>query len=149
MMIKKLAQNVRIQESTGNNRFYRRRLQDIRIWKHIADKGFELAAVRLCQGFRYICWGGLIRTSSWSERVYRSYNPEYDNWAENTLDYLLGCKRDYLTWADQCEHAGVSHRAAMDILFFGYSLNEVEKVYRRRHGWALSNMMQSFEFYRK
>lgn len=130
-------------------RFYRRRLQDIRVWKQICDKGFEKAAVKLCRGFSYMCWNGRIRTSSWSERISRSFNLEGDSLSECSLEYLSRCKKDYLAWIAECEEADVCHRATMDILFFGYSLGEVEKVYRRRHGWGLSNLMQCLELYRK
>lgn len=130
-------------------RLFRKRLQDVRIWNQICAAGFEAAAVRLCRGYGFICFGGQLRTSSWSERINKSYNPDSDSLSENCFDYLLRCKRDYLAWAEECDKAGINHRAVIDVLFFGRNLQEVEKIYRHRHGWALSNMLQSFEFYRK
>ena len=128
---------------------YRRRLQDIRIWRHINEKGFERVAVRLCQGYKFICWGGRMRTSSWSEKISRSYHQDVDSFNNDSLDYLMHCKKDYLHWADACEQEGVNHRAVMEIIFFGRNTTEVERMFRHRHGWALKNMMQAFELYRK
>lgn len=149
-MVKKKNSQIILNETPFQaNRLNRRRLQDIRIWNQICRHGFEQAAVRLCRGFGFICRGGRLQTCSWSERISRSYNPDGGDLSENTLDFLLRCKKDYLAWAEQCANAGVNHRAVMDVLFFGRSVREVEKIYCHRHGWAISNLIQSLELYRK
>ncbi len=132
-----------------NNRFFRRRLQDSRIWKQICAAGYEWAAIRLCRGYSYIVNGGRVKTSSWAEKVSASYNPDRGCLADFNLDYLQRCKYDYLRWFDSCLEAGLNPRAAMDILFFGCGLDEVERAYRRRHGWAIKNLLQAIELYRK
>lgn len=132
-----------------NNRFFRRRLQDSRIWKQICAAGYEWAAIRLCRGYAYMVNGGRVKISSWSEKVSASYNPERGEAADSDLEYLQRCKYDYLRWFDSCLEAGLNPRAAMDILFFGCGLDEVERAYRHRHGWALKNLLQCLELYRK
>ncbi len=130
-------------------RLFRKRLQDMRIWNQICAAGFEAAAVRLCRGYGFMCFGGRLRTSSWSERICKSCNPDGGNLSDASLDYLVRCKREYLAWVDECVCAKINHRAVMDILFFGRNLQEVEKIYCRRHGWAILNLMQAIELYRK
>ena len=124
-------------------------LQDIRIWNKIRDNGYEWAAIRLCHGFSYLCQSFPIRVSLLQERICNSYNPDTLVGIDDKLIYLTRCRADYLDWADNCEKHNISHHAAIDILFFGRHCREVEKIYRHRHGWAINNLMQSFEFYRK
>lgn len=149
MVKKKNSQIIFNENQHQARRLNRRRLQDIRIWQRICQHGFELAAVRLCRGFGFICRGGRLQTCSWSERISRSYNPDGGDLSENTLDFLLRCKKDYLAWVNQCVDAGVKYQAAIEILFFGRGTEEVEKIYCRRHGWAMTNLLQCLELYRK
>ena len=130
-------------------RFFRRRLQDARIWNQIRTAQMENAAIGICRGFAYLTDGGRVPVSSWSEKVSASYNIHGAEVGEDKLLYMGRLRRDYLAWADACRDAGLCHRAAIDILFFGDSVGQVEKKYRRRHGWAMRNLMQSLEIYRK
>lgn len=132
-----------------NTHLNRRRLQDVRLWNKIRNSGYEHVAIRLCRGYAFLCWGADMRVSSWTERVSSSYNPISGLGDDEKLLYLTRCKQDYLNWIEECIKCGVWYRAVMDILFFGKSYKDVEKIYRHRHGWAISNMMQAFELYRK
>ncbi len=132
-----------------NNRLYRRRLQDVRIWKQIRERGFDVAAVRLSLGYSFWCHGLGMRISSWAEKVYNSYKQEGGDLPEGRLEYLSRCRKDYLRWVDECVRCGVNHHAAMDILFCGKNNRDVEKYYHRRHGWGIDNLMQALELYRK
>lgn len=149
MVTKNSASFIFVGQAKEPTRFYRRRLQDARIWNRIRAQGYEDVAANLCYGFAYLCWGGRAITSSWCERVSTSFNPNPENLSEGRIEYLQHCRKDYLAWADECQKHGIKHRAAMDILFFGKGTKEVEQIYGRRHGWAMSNLLQSFEFYRK
>ncbi|MBE6453013.1 MAG: hypothetical protein E7012_05955 [Alphaproteobacteria bacterium] len=128
---------------------YKKNLQDIRIWKKIRANGYEWVAIRLCRGYSYLCQVKSMKVSSWMEKVCYSFNPDGYGADEDKLLYLMRCRHDYLEWADNCEKNGVSHHAAMDILYFSKSCHDVERMNRHRHGWAISNLMKSFEFYRK
>lgn len=130
-------------------RFFRRKLQDVRIWKQITVAGLEWAAQRICRGYSYIVQGGNVRVSSWTERVSTSYNHHGGGAEVSDWEYLQRCKQDYLRWVDACRQRGVCSPAAMDILFFGSQAREIEQRYRRRHGWAISNLLQALELYRK
>lgn len=133
----------------GSPRFFRRKLQDVRIWKQITAAGYEWAALRICRGYSYIVQGGNVRVSSWTERVSTSYNHHCGGAEISGWEYLQRCKQDYLHWVDICRRQGVCAPAAMDILFFGCQVREIEQRYRRRHGWAMSNLLQALELYRK
>lgn len=124
-------------------------LQDLKVWKKIRETGYEWAAVRLCRGYAFLCQVNTIKVSSWSERICISLNQDVYTSEEDRLLYLSSCRKDYLDWADKCEAKGISHLAAMDILYFGENCKFVERKYCHRHGWAMSNLIQSFEFYRK
>ncbi|MBE6447916.1 MAG: hypothetical protein E7018_01275 [Alphaproteobacteria bacterium] len=125
------------------------RLQDSRIWNRIRNAGCEWAAVRLCKGFSYLCWGASLPISSWAERVQKSYNPYADDTDENRIEYMSRCRQDYLQWVDTCRQHNINSGAAIDILYFGRNTKDIEKIYCRRHGWAISNLMQALDLYRK
>ena len=118
MVTKNSASFIFVGQAKEPTRFYRRRLQDARIWNRIRAQGYEDAAANLCYGFAYLCWGGRAITSSWCERVSTSFNPNPENLSEGRIEYLQHCRKDYLAWADECQKHGIKHRAAMDILFF-------------------------------
>lgn len=130
----------------GRKRLCRRRLQDARLWEQIEGNHLERAAIRLCRGYSYICWGGRIKTSSWVECGISSRDP-FLCMEDDSLDYLIRCKKEYLRWAEECDRNKLHRTAVMDILFFGKSAGEVEKNYRKRHGWAVKNLVEALKLH--
>lgn len=124
----------------------RRRIQDARIWNCIEDNHYEREALRIIRGFHYICWGGMCRARSLIDSCERS-GFEGELGYEGFMDYLRRCKDDYLSWAEACKKDRVCHRAIVDLLYFAQSAKEVEKNYRKRHGWALRNLIKGLGLY--
>lgn len=143
-MVQKIKQN-----QSRFSQKHRISLQEAKVWNKVRKYGYEWQAVRLCRGYAFLCQVNSIRVSSWNEKVCVSINSDNYGSEEERLLYLSGCRRDYLNWADKCELNGISHLAAIDILYFGESCKSVEYKYRHRHGWAMRNLIQSFDFYRK
>ena len=131
----------------GRRRFCRRRVQAARLWEQIESNNLERAAIRLCRGYSYICWGGRIKTSSWVETGISSRDSLF-NLSDDSLDYLIRCKDEYLRWAAECDKNSLNRVAVMDILFFGKSAGEVEKFYHKRHGWAIKNLVAALKLHK-
>lgn len=127
-------------------RWCRRRVQDERIWRQIGDQHLEREAIRICRAFHFITFGRGIRTSQLVESFERSGLESFLN-DQDFLDYLIRCKEDYLKWINLCKKEKIQYYAIIDILYFGLSITEVEKSYRKRHGWAMKNLVQGLKLY--
>ena len=146
--VTKFNSNTLISNNDNLKKIISKRLQDRRLWLQIEQKGLSRAVYYLSKGLGYLCWGGRVRARILSE-VMGQYLGAFDYADEETLDFLIRCKNDYLRWFELAQKNGYVPQAVVDVLYFGTSLSDVDKKYQRRHGWALKNIIESLDYFRK
>ncbi len=146
-MVKRFECDLSLNSPKGR-RIISKRFSDRRLWQNIENAGLQKASYCLTRGFAYLCWGGNTRAVIWRE-VRSPYAEPYSNFSDETLEFLSQCKHDYLRWCVHCEKVNLNHRAVMDVLYFGKSLSDIDKLYGHRHGWGHRTIISALSLYRQ
>jgi hypothetical protein len=123
----------------------KRRKSDARIWEKIEAEKLEKAAIRIVRGFDYITNPVQIKGISLEMRVSEGGKKLDD--VEDWLSYLSRCADDYIAWGNRCIKLGINVSAVMDILGYGMGARAVDNLRRKRHGWAMENLIDGLKEY--
>ncbi len=112
----------------------RRRVTDARLWEGMSVPQQD-AAVEIERAFALISRGVGYRISN-------PYAPRVDHGRTNANERQGIVVAGYVSWANDCMKAKLSHAAALDILGFGKTCREVDRERRVRKGWARENLSE-------
>ncbi len=118
----------------------RRRAIDARVWDSFTPEQ-EAAALDIRAAFEIIAGEVSIRTAMYEERVSRGDHAT----EENTRLVIL--QEHYWRWGRECKMQGVSHSAAMDVLFFHLPISEVDRTRKMKAPWARNNLVSALNLY--
>ncbi len=134
-------ESVQVKVAAGRtSELTRRREMDARLWNSMTPEQ-ESAAQQIRDGFELCTDGTTCNIADYGERTGRGKSHE------NESERSIRLQRDYLAWGRACTEAGLSHSAAMDILYFGLPVSEVDRLRKRKAPWARNNLFNALTLF--
>ena len=118
----------------------RRRVLDTRLWNTLTPHHQE-AAQQIEHACHVISRGLGFRISAPHLLNVSGTSPS------DVSDYQTTLSTYYMDWAKSCAQEKISHAACLDILVFGKSCREVDRLRRVRKGWARGNLREGLAAY--
>ena len=116
----------------------RRRKSDARIWEQMSGEQ-EVAAFMIFAAFMVMAGEVGVKVAAFL----RERGAPCDD------DTILMLRRHYVKWSRDCAAHRLNVSACMDFLAHGESMGDIERKHRKRHGWALRNLLDCLDVYCK
>ena len=117
----------------------RRRKQDCRLWEGMTPQ-MESAAQALVRAVQMVA-GHASYARSGFERIDRAFTGDCDG------AWLASLVEAYRSWSEEADAKGVVVGAVLKVLYFGASLRETDRAWKRRNGWAKEQVHRGLELY--
>lgn len=118
-----------------------RRQADARLWEHIEGEPIREAALYDITGaWRSITNGVGVRTFDPTKTPGRGD-------AAASAEFNMDLRAAYRDWVEMAKNRGIDHQVIIDLFCHAISARVVETTARRRHGWAIEEMIRGLELW--
>lgn len=126
-------------DAKRNTQLCRRRKTDARLFDAL-DPDQERAAAWIVIAFEHLTGPVAVKVGR-LERVPAGI--------DDARDFVADASSAYLRWGRDCLPKGISHAAVMDVLAYGKSARQVDRVRRKRKGWTMENLLDGLTLFCK